>query len=346
MATVLAEARLRVEGGAAPGTGHADGQAAGGTEARIDIQGAATPAAAHGGMLRAATGRRCRMADTWPAAATGRPCVCWAPRAQAGRAASATYTTTPWTTAPSTLHARLRHRYQVRFDEADARARLRPSGYLRYAGDMAWRHSEAAGFGREWYAERSLGWLVRNVALHITAAVTYGDTLTVTTEVIGWRHVWARRQAVMRRGGAADDPDAGEVVAVVHTDWVLLSRDGRPARMPAEIAAWFATEQTFERNRVLLAGDAGRRHAPGHPGATAGRGPHGPHEQRRLPGRRGRGRGPAAGRASQGRPTTVPRAACTASATCSRPCPARSWTWPAGVPTRAPSPVASATATA
>jgi len=146
----------------------------------------------------------------------------------------------------------LRHRYQVRFDEADARARLRPSGYLRYAGDMAWRHSEAAGFGREWYAERSLGWLVRNVALHITAGVTYGDTLTVSTEVIGWRHVWARRQAVMRRGGAADDPDAGEVVAVVHTDWVLLSRDGRPARMPAEIAAWFATERTFERNRVLL----------------------------------------------------------------------------------------------
>jgi acyl-CoA thioesterase FadM len=146
----------------------------------------------------------------------------------------------------------LRHRYQVRFDEADARARLRPSGYLRYAGDMAWRHSEAAGFGREWYAERGLSWLVRNVALHIKAAVTYGEALTLTTEVIGWRHVWARRQAVMRIGEAEGEPDAGEVVAIVHTDWVLLSHDGRPTRMPQEIAAWFATERTFERNRVLL----------------------------------------------------------------------------------------------
>jgi acyl-CoA thioesterase FadM len=140
----------------------------------------------------------------------------------------------------------------VRFDETDARARLRPSGYLRYAGDMAWRHSEAAGFGREWYAERSLSWLVRNVALHIRGAVTYGDALTVSTGVIGWRHVWARRQAVMRRVEATDEPDAGEAVAVVHTDWVLLGHDGRPARVPDQIAAWFAAEQTFERNRVLL----------------------------------------------------------------------------------------------
>ncbi len=50
--------------------------------------------------------------------------------------------------------------YRVRFDEADASGLLRPSGLLRYAQDMAWRHSEVAGFGREWYAERvdAAGW--------------------------------------------------------------------------------------------------------------------------------------------------------------------------------------------
>ena len=49
---------------------------------------------------------------------------------------------------------RLSHHYQVRFDEADAQGLLRPSGFLRYAQDMAWRHSESAGFGLDWYAER------------------------------------------------------------------------------------------------------------------------------------------------------------------------------------------------
>jgi acyl-CoA thioesterase FadM len=139
---------------------------------------------------------------------------------------------------------RLSHAYQVRFDEADARGWLRASGFLRYAQDMAWRHSESAGFGREWYAERRMHWLVRNVTLHVLSPVTYGDALLVTTEVTGWRHVWARRQAVVRRGG--------DVVATIQTDWVLLGDDGRPARVPAEIGQWFAAQQTFERSRVLL----------------------------------------------------------------------------------------------
>jgi acyl-CoA thioesterase FadM len=168
---------------------------------------------------------------------------------------------------------RLSHRYQVRFDEADAQARLRPSGFLRYAQDVAWQHSEAAGFGREWYAEREVHWLVRNVALRIVAPVTYGDTLEATTQVTGWRHVWARRQAEVRHvssslraadapahGGAPAHADTdsvhlprdGPLVATVQTDWVLLRDDGRPARVPGEIAAWFAGQGGFERNRVRL----------------------------------------------------------------------------------------------
>ena len=39
---------------------------------------------------------------------------------------------------------------------------------------------------------------------------------------------------------------------MVDTDWVLLGGDGRPARMPDEIAAWFAAEPTFERSRVPI----------------------------------------------------------------------------------------------
>jgi acyl-CoA thioesterase FadM len=163
---------------------------------------------------------------------------------------------------------KLSHRYQVRFDEADDRARLRASGFLRYAQDVAWHHSEAAGFGREWYAEREMHWLVRNVALRILAPVTYGDILVATTQVTGWRHMWARRQAEVRRVPFSDPGTPGgrlaaaaaageasgtqELVATVQTDWVLLRDDGRPARVPSEIEAWFAGQHGFERQRVLL----------------------------------------------------------------------------------------------
>jgi acyl-CoA thioesterase FadM len=142
--------------------------------------------------------------------------------------------------------------YRVRFDEADTHGWLRPSGFLRYAQDMAWRHSELAGFGREWYAERSMQWLVRNVALHIKTPVTYGDTLTVRTSVTGWRHVWARRHAEMQRTATADGPADGALVAVVDTDWVLLTIDGQPARVPAEIVTSFSPGRTFVRSRVTL----------------------------------------------------------------------------------------------
>ena len=154
----------------------------------------------------------------------------------------------------------LEHRYRVRFDEAGADGWLRPSGFLRYAQDMAWRHSEEAGFDRDWYAQRGMNWVVRNVQVAIERPITYGDVLDISTEVIGWRHVWARRHCGIRRAGdgtatgtaqgtATDVPVS---MATVATDWVLLSDDGRPARVPREIAAYFSTAAPFTRDRVVL----------------------------------------------------------------------------------------------
>jgi acyl-CoA thioesterase FadM len=123
--------------------------------------------------------------------------------------------------------------YRVRFDEAGADGALRSSGYLRFAQDVAWQHSETAGFDRAWYADRRLHWLVRCAELSITAPVPYGATLEVTTRVIGWRRVWARRQTTFRLEGT--DPE----VAFALTDWVLLDARGRPASVPDGIAQRF-----------------------------------------------------------------------------------------------------------
>jgi acyl-ACP thioesterase len=121
--------------------------------------------------------------------------------------------------------------YRVRFDEAGPNGLLRASGLLRYAQDVAWMHSEALGFDRAWYRERDLAWLVRAAEVEIDVAIAMGAVLTVTTEVVGYRKVWARRRAAFRMDGV----DAGSVL----TDWVLVDGRGRLTRLPDVFAARF-----------------------------------------------------------------------------------------------------------
>lgn len=137
--------------------------------------------------------------------------------------------------------------YRVRFDESGSDGNLRSSGFLRYAQDLAWRHSDAAGFDRDWYRRHGLMWLVRCVDLEIHAAVANGATLTVSTEVIGWRRVWARRESTFRESAG------GAPVARALIDWVLLNAAGRPARVPAELSGFFSDGTSFAPARVELA---------------------------------------------------------------------------------------------
>lgn len=123
--------------------------------------------------------------------------------------------------------------YRVRFDEAGPDGFLRTSVLLRYAQDVAWHHSASRGFGRAWYAERGLTWLVRAAEVTVLEHVEVGSEIVGTTQVVGWRRVWARRRTDFR------DPD-GHAVALVQIDWVLLDRTGAPTRIPTEFDAVFA----------------------------------------------------------------------------------------------------------
>ena len=67
--------------------------------------------------------------------------------------------------------------YRVRFDEAGPNGDARTSTLLRYAQDVAWRHSEDLGFDREWYRARGFGWVVRGVELEVHAPIPMGHTL-------------------------------------------------------------------------------------------------------------------------------------------------------------------------
>jgi acyl-ACP thioesterase len=129
--------------------------------------------------------------------------------------------------------------YRVRFDEAGADGLLRTSGLLRYAQDVAWRHSEDLGFDRRWYVERGRWWVVRAVELEVLAPIPMGRTLRTATAVIGHRRIWARRLGESR---FAD----GAMAATVRTDWVLLDERGRVVRIPADFGLSFSTPELRE----------------------------------------------------------------------------------------------------
>jgi len=115
--------------------------------------------------------------------------------------------------------------YRVRFDEAGPDARLRTSGLMRYAQDLAWLHSTALGFGREWYAARGLTWLVRAAELVVLAPIPMGTDIAARTEVVGIRRVFARRRGTFQLTD-------GTTAAWVHTDWVLIDGRGALTRIP------------------------------------------------------------------------------------------------------------------
>lgn len=136
--------------------------------------------------------------------------------------------------------------YRVRFDEGGPDGLIRTSVLLRYTQDLAGYHSSSRGFGRDWYAERGIVWLVRAAEVAVVAPIPVGTELVGTTSVVGWRRVWARRRT--------DFHDAdGSLVSWVHIDWVLLDGRGAPTRIPQEFDAVFgAPAATFGLARVDL----------------------------------------------------------------------------------------------
>jgi acyl-CoA thioesterase FadM len=116
--------------------------------------------------------------------------------------------------------------YRVRFDEATPRAQLRSSVLMGFAIDVAWRHSDALGFPRDWYRERGVTWLAKAVEARILGPMADGEALTLSTRLTGFRRVMARRRTEVT---AAD----GTPRAVVVIDWAMT--DGRvPVRIPLE----------------------------------------------------------------------------------------------------------------
>lgn len=129
--------------------------------------------------------------------------------------------------------------YRVRFDEAGPDGLLRTSCFLRYAQDIAWLHSTALGFDRDWYRERGLTWLVRAAELEVLAPVPMGATVHARTIVVAQRRVVARRRGEFR---LAD----GTPAAWINTDWVMIDGSGRLTRIPTVVTEVFQIPESMD----------------------------------------------------------------------------------------------------
>ena len=151
---------------------------------------------------------------------------------------------------PDALAERLPYRivrpYRVRFEEATAGETMRTAIYLAWAADVAWQHSTLLGFGRDWYTERGLFWLVRAVRLEVLKPVpTYGAAF-MSTQVAGYRRVAARRHS------EAFGP-SGEPTARLEIDWVMTNERGVPTRVPEDFHKFVIDRSaTFDMLRVGL----------------------------------------------------------------------------------------------
>ena len=110
---------------------------------------------------------------------------------------------------------------------------MRAAAVLRHAQDLAWQHSELLEYGRAWYEERGVGWVVRSVDLLIDHPPYSNEAMTGTTALVGFRHVMARRRT--RLFGSA-----GRVIADATIDWVMTDHGGRPVRFPSEFEPFVA----------------------------------------------------------------------------------------------------------
>jgi acyl-ACP thioesterase len=136
--------------------------------------------------------------------------------------------------------------FRVRFDESTATETMRSAVLLAWLADVAWQHSVLLGFGRDWYSQRGLFWLVRAIQLEILAPIRTYDTVYVSTQVVAYRRIGARRHSEVRNG-------SGELLARADIDWVMTNERGVPCRVPADFHRFVVDgAATFEMNKVAL----------------------------------------------------------------------------------------------
>jgi acyl-CoA thioester hydrolase len=132
------------------------------------------------------------------------------------------------------------YHHTVRPDEIDELGHANNVAYVEWMQSAAVAHSDALGWTGERYRRDGAGWVVRSHTITYCQPALAGDSIVVQTWVATMNKVTSlRRYRIVRR---ADE----SLLAQAETLWAFVDyATGRPARIPAEIAAAFpATEES------------------------------------------------------------------------------------------------------
>jgi acyl-ACP thioesterase len=136
--------------------------------------------------------------------------------------------------------------YRVRFEEATAQEAMRTAVALAWVADCAWHHSTALGYGREWYTQQGLFWLVRAIQLDMFRPIPTYAQVMVSTRVVGYRRIAARRESELL-------DLQGELFGRAEIDWVMTNERGLPTRVPVDFHRFVVDAgATFEMHKASL----------------------------------------------------------------------------------------------
>jgi acyl-CoA thioester hydrolase len=123
-----------------------------------------------------------------------------------------------------------RERWRVRSYELDSNGHVNNSVYLGWAEEIATRHAETAGYGKDWSIAKGGAWVIHRSEITYRRPAVYNDEVEVHVRVEllrgprGVRRTWIRRTS------------DGELLAEVLTEWAWIRlSDGRPSRIPPEL---------------------------------------------------------------------------------------------------------------
>jgi acyl-CoA thioester hydrolase len=108
--------------------------------------------------------------------------------------------------------------------------------YLAYVMEAAYQHAESAGFGLQRMREMGGVFVIRRTQIEYHRPAKPGDVLLVTTTLTEMHGTRANRATTMVNAAG------GKTVATASTDYVWVSDNGRPARIPREALAIFGME--------------------------------------------------------------------------------------------------------